>query len=148
MHVCFCGRLYYGDLGKVPKKGINCRIPRTSQRRGADNKKQAREHRCFGSLTGFLSAVFFYFFSLYVLKGRKKTLTKGLRTLLYGCMDLQKGLILIKLFGIDTHFNRANIKKKVPLLLLDINTFDVKATALIAKGGKLYISVQGPVIIT
>lgn len=60
-----------------------------------------------------------------------------------------KGLILVKLFGVDTCFDRANIKR-LSLLLLDIHTSDLNTTALsdCKKGGKLYISVQGPVIIT
>lgn len=62
----FFGSLYYGDLGKVSSRGINCRIPRTSERRGADSEKRAREHCCFGSLTGFVSTGFsFSFFFLF-----------------------------------------------------------------------------------
>lgn len=94
--VCLCCRLCYGDLGKVSSRGINCRIPRTSKRRGADSKKRAREHCCcFGSLTGFLSAIFFFSFSFFLNQqgkgGKKKHSQKGLRTFLFGCVDLQRG---------------------------------------------------------
>lgn len=87
VHVCLSVCLCYGDLGKVSGRGINCRIPRTSKRRGADCKKRAREHCCFGSLIGFLSALFFSFFLINQEKEEK--LTKGLQTFLFGCVDLQ-----------------------------------------------------------
>lgn len=65
VRVHLCGCLDYGDLAKVFNRGINCRIPRTSKRRGADSKERAREHCCFVSLTGFLATVFWFFFFLF-----------------------------------------------------------------------------------
>lgn len=119
--VCLCGRLCYGDLGKVSSRGINCRIPRTSKRRGADSEKRAREHCCFGSLTGFLSAIFFFFLFCFFLINKeregKKHSQKGLSNLSLWMCGFTKGLILVKLFGIDTCFDRANIKRLSLLLL-------------------------------
>lgn len=94
VRVHLCGCLDYGDLAKVFNGGINCRIPRTSKRRGADSEERAREHCCFGSLTGFLATVvsplLFFFLGNRHIKEEKHS-QKGLRTFLFGCMDLQKG---------------------------------------------------------
>lgn len=85
LHVCFYGHQYYGDLDKQ----INCRIPRTSKTRGNDSKNQTRNRCCSWSLTGFLSAVFFFLLPL--IRAGEEKLPSGLQTLLFGCMDLQKG---------------------------------------------------------
>lgn len=131
MHVCLCGRLCYGDLGKVSSRGINCRIPRTSKRRGADSKKRAREHCCFGSLTGFLSAIFFFSFFLFSHqhgKGENKNTHKGPFEPFSLDVWIYK-IALVKLFGTDACSDRANIKR-LSLLLLGIHTSDVNTTAL------------------
>ncbi len=128
--MCLCGRLCYGDLGKVSSRGINCRIPRTSERRGADSKKRAREHCCFGSLTGFLSAIFFFSFSFFPNqqgKGEKKHSQRAFEPFSLDVWIYK--IALVKLFGIDICFDRANIKGFL-CCSWDIHTSDVNTTAL------------------
>lgn len=147
MQVCLCGRLCYGDLGKVSSRGINCRIPRASKRRGADSKKRERKHCCFGSLTGFLSAILFFLFFKSTGKGRKKKHSQ--RAFEPFSLDVWiYKIALVKLFGIDTCFDRANIKR-LSLLLLEY-TSDVNTTALSGckQEGSFISQFQGPVILT
>lgn len=146
MQVCLCGRLCYGDLGKVSSRGINCRIPRTSKRRGADSKKREREHCCFGSLTGFLSAIFFFLFFQINRERAKKHSQRAFEPFSLDVWIYK--IALVELFGIGTCSDRANIKR-LSLLLLEY-TSDVNTTALSGckQEGSFISQFQGPVILT
>lgn len=77
------GQLCYEEQNRTISGGINLEIPRTGNT-GGGSQKRVHERCRFWSLTGFLSAIFFFL----LLPGKKRHI-KAFKMILYGRVDLQ-----------------------------------------------------------